>query len=277
MHSIEFKEGEKFALALPYDDPDLYLKAVLESNLKSKHFSLTGFPVRPACQKKYSEGEVRSLKEKHGMDAVRKTITLIMGAVGGDVLYRYVKEFAQVALPSPVQINVCIGRNKEIGKKILELFLSQGGKIVRESEGCTSLLSAKGLLLHIRAYTKEVTEIMAASDLIITKTGSCSVNEAIYLGKKLLLDNTKYSSARHIWWEGFNVSFVQKHNLGDALFDFKELESKVAALLESDTPHPTASGMFRTPNFQENVANLVQNMIASHLAETKAPRSEISS
>ncbi len=277
MNEIDFKEDEKFKLAIPYDDPDLYLKIVLESNLKSKHFSVTGFPIRPACQKKYSPEEVRSLKEKHGMDAVRKTITLMMGAVGGDVLFRYVKEFTKITLPFPVQINVCIGRNKRIGKKILKLLLSQNSEIVRESEGCQSLLTAKGVLLHIRSYTKEVTEIMAASDLVITKTGSCSVNEVIYLGRKLLLDNTKYSSARHIWWERFNVAFVKKHNLGDALFDFKELGSKVTTLLDSDAPHPTATGSFRVPNFQENIASLAHNMINGYLAETKAPRSAISS
>jgi UDP-N-acetylglucosamine:LPS N-acetylglucosamine transferase len=267
MEDIDHDANTKFVFALPYDDPDLYLKAVLESNLKSKHLEVTGFPVRRACQKRYTPEEIHLLKKKHGMaEGDWHTITLIVGAVGGDVIIKYAKEI--VALKSrelsfPIEINVCVGRNQKVGRKIIHWCLQKGGKLIKKEQNFTSLLTKENVLLHIRGFTRDVIEVMACSELIITKTGSCSVNEAIYLGKKLLLDNTKYSSARHIWWEGFNVSFVKKHGLGDAFNDLEELKIKTLDLLIKNNTASSSQREFTLPNFEENIINLVSKMIFS--------------
>ena len=142
------------------------------------------------------------------------------------------------------------------------MAFAAGRNAVYSMKRFTTILSKeKKIFVHVREFTKEVVEVMACSDLIITKTGSCSVNEAIYLGKKLLLDNTENSSARHIWWESFNVSFVKKHNLGDAFNDLQELQTKARALLNQTTQSPAARGDFRLPSFEENLLSLVQDML----------------
>jgi processive 1,2-diacylglycerol beta-glucosyltransferase len=265
MDEVQIDEKAQLTLAMPYDDPDLQLKAIRESNLKQKHLFVTGFPVRPACLKKYQPEELKEIRKKHGMKEGMRTITLIMGAVGGDVLLKYTQELSKLKLLSAVeqtlQLNVCVGRNKEIAGEIRDWILAHGGKLISESQGYTTVESQEGVTIHIRGFTNEVIEIMACSEVIITKTGSCSVNEAIYLGKKLLVDNTELSSARHVWWESFNVSFVKKHNLGDAFSDIGELSTKTVTLLYQPTQSPSARGDFRLPSFEENVLTLVEKVL----------------
>lgn len=262
---VQIKEDAKLVVALPYDDPDLHLKAVREGQLKAKNLHVTGFPVRPACQKKYHSDDIAHLKNKHGIRELLPTLTLIMGAEGGDAILSYADELAKITLDSSennsFQINICVGRNRRIAQQIREKVLQEGGILIFDCSLYATLLTHKGVYLHIRQFTKEIVEIMACSDLIITKTGSCSVNEAIYLGKRLLLDNTENSSARHIWWESFNVSFVKKHNLGDAFCQLSELRPKALALLNISTQPPSARGDFRLPSFEQNISLLVESMI----------------
>ena len=102
---------------------------------------------------------------------------------------------------------------------------------------------------------------MVGSDLIITKTGSCSVNEGIYLGKKLLLDNTDTSSARYLFWETFNLYFVRKHGLGDVFYHPSEMTTLVRVLLHEDLGHPVVSGTFEVPDFRKNIKQIVTKML----------------
>ncbi|MBI2742577.1 MAG: hypothetical protein HYX48_01505 [Chlamydiales bacterium] len=265
MDDVEVKENAKLAVALPYDDPDLQLKAVREGRLKTKHLHVTGFPVRPACQKKYTEEELSALRIKHGLKEGMPTLTIIMGAEGGDTILHYAQQLSNLPLTTSTgqsyQLNVCVGRNRNIANKIKEWILQNGGEVAYQCDAYTTMLTRDKVYIHLRTFTKEVVEIMACSDLIITKTGSCSVNEAIYLGKRLLLDNTENSSARHIWWESFNVAFVKKHNLGDAFCDLSELSTKAVSLLNQTTQSPSARGDFRLPSFKQNVLDLVKSMI----------------
>ena len=109
---------------------------------------------------------------------------------------------------------------------------------------------------------RPVSEIMACSNLVITKTGSCSVNEAIYLGRKLLLDNTDTSSARYLFWESFNVPFVRKHGLGDAFHDINELNGMIQMHLREDVGHPVLSGAFPVPNLEENILKVITGLFS---------------
>ena len=138
--------------------------------------------------------------------------------------------------------------------KIASYLSEKGAKLL----GQRSFLLPTGLVFHLHGYTKNLVEMMAASDIIITKTGSCTVNEAIYLGKKLLLDNTSRSTARHLWWERFNIPFVQKHCLGYPFTESHQLLTLIPSLLKyPDKPkHP-----LELPNFREKLTDIVQQLM----------------
>lgn len=264
LSTVVLEKGARFVFALPYEDRHLRIKAVQSNVLKAEQLCVTGFPVRPAFQKKYTSLEIAHFKDKHGMYQNPLTITIMGGATGGNVLFSYAKELATLQSDGQLfQVNICVGKNHRIGKKIVDWALKKGGSQVAESATHVTIKSAEGIFLHIRGFTPEIVEIMASSELIITKTGSCSVNEAIYLGKKVLLDNTRSSSARYLDWEGYNVPFVQKHRLGDAFSHVSELKPMVLRTVLDKAPSPSATGEFELPNFKENVLNLVARLFST--------------
>lgn len=263
MSFLDPKKGGKFAFAIPYDDPDLKKKGLKNASIPLDDLVVTGFPVRVECQKKYSPDQVRLLKIKHGMLFDYTTLTLVLGAAGNRMLFTYAQELAKLSnsdFTRPVEVNVCVGRNEQVRLLILDWMLQEGAKVLHEAASYSSVCTSQGIVFHLRKFTKDIVELMACSDLVITKTGSCSVNEAIYLGKKLLLDNTENSSARYLFWETFNVPFVRKHGLGDAFYHLHELNCLIRVLLKEDLGHPVLSGHFPVPDFKQNVKTVVQSL-----------------
>jgi UDP-N-acetylglucosamine:LPS N-acetylglucosamine transferase len=246
-----------FKVALSYDDPEIRKKTFHKIALRDDQLTITGFPVRPACLKKYTAEELESIRAKFNLFESHQIVTLIMGAVGGNLIFDHVKilsKFDPRQHQLHLQMNICIGHNQKIGNKIRNFLLDQGAKFL----GRHTFLLSTGLVMHIRGYTKDLIELMAASDLIITKTGSCTVNEAIYLGKKLLLDNTSRSSARYLWWENFNIPFVQRHNLGYSFSDNSQLLMLIPSFLKYPDRH---SQNLELPNFEENILKVTRQMI----------------
>jgi len=249
---------QNFKLALAYDDPSIRDITLQNTSLPTESISIAGFPVRPACQKKYTPSELSFLKAKHGLLETHQTGTLIMGALGGNLILHHTKTLAALdprLHDLRLQFNICTGHNREIASKIASHLESLGGYPISPS----SYRLPSGLIFHIRGFTKEVVEIMAASDFIITKTGSCTVNEAIYLQKPVLLDNTPRSTARHLKWEQFNIPFVQRHRLGSAFTDSRQLHMLIPSLLKF--PKNEKEKPLELPPFGQNVKRMISEMV----------------
>lgn len=271
MTAKQFKPEDKIAFALPYDDVDLRKKGLRNAAIPQDKIVISGFPIRGDCQKNYTPEAIQLLKLKHGLSEKRLSVTLILGTSGNQKLLEYTQELAKLSLEHfsrPLELNICVGKNEKVRKVILGWLLKEGGGVLRETSHFTSIEMSNGLLFHVRKFTKDLIEIMAASDLIITKTGSCSVNEGIYLGRKLLLDNTDSSSARYLFWETFNLYFVRKHGLGDVFYDLHEMTTLVRVLLQEDLGHPVASGAFLIPNFKERIQEIVSDLLISESLQT---------
>jgi UDP-N-acetylglucosamine:LPS N-acetylglucosamine transferase len=161
---------------------------------------------------------------------------------------------------SSLQINVCVGRNEKNKIALIDWALSQGGFILHEDENLVKLQTKNGAILLLRGYTLEIISLLACADLVISKTGSCTVNEAIYLGKKLLLDNSEHSTARFLPWEEFNIWFVKRHNLGASFDKSEDLLSLVPFVLSEERALPYNLTL---PDFQANIRALVQDLTSS--------------
>ncbi|MCX6988032.1 MAG: glycosyltransferase [Chlamydiae bacterium] len=264
LSELDFSKGGHLAFALPYDDQDLIKKAFRHFSLPKDKVHITGFPVRKECLRRYTKEQTQLMQFKHGLRLDSVILTLLLGAAGSELLHTYAMELFRIdpsCYRSPLEVNVCVGRYEKMKIKIQETMISMGGKILRENRYYTTVKSPQGVLFHLRGYMKEMVEIMVCSSLMITKTGSCTVNEAIYLGKRLLLDNTESSSARYLQWENFNVPFVRKHGLGDAFTELKELNPMIHFLLQEDLGHPVLSGAFTLPAFDTKLLELVSQML----------------
>ena len=78
-------------LGLAYDDPDIRETTFQKSTLREDQLLVTGFPIRPACLKKYTPQELDAIRSNFGMLDSHQTLTLVMGAVGGNLIFEHVK------------------------------------------------------------------------------------------------------------------------------------------------------------------------------------------
>lgn len=260
----EHASFSNFKIALAYDDPALKSVTLQRTAVPSESIAITGFPVRPACQKKYTAAELARLRTEQNLLEGYSTGTLIMGALGGNLILQHTKTLATFdprIHDLKLQFNICTGKNREIATKIASHLERIGGYPLSES----SYRLPTGVVFHIRGFTKEILEIMATSDFIITKTGSCTVNEAIYLGKPVLLDNTPKSTARHLRWEQFNIPFVERHHLGSAFTDSRQLLMLIPSLLKF--VHDPKEHPLEIPSFSQNVRKLVGEMLLAERFE----------
>jgi len=249
--------GLNFMLSLPYDDQQV-LETTLQKRVVAAHqIQIGGFPVRPASCHTYTLQQQKQLRANFHLLDGHKTVTLIMGALGGNLIVDHVRALLRMnpALHGlAVEINICTGDNQKVGKKVEKLLHKQGAKEAREG----SFVLPSGLVLHLRGYLPNLIELMAVSDLLITKPGSCTVNEAIYLGKKVIVDNTKHSTARCLPWEAFNISFVEKNGLGSSFTDCRQLPMLVLSLLKFT---PTATDAPIRPCLGSALPQIVRSII----------------
>ncbi len=250
-----------FKLALAYNRQEIIFQVFKNSALEPQDLLFSGFPVRPACQISYSHAEIEDLKKQSGLESNRPTITLVMGAAGGNAIVEHALEISRLAPidGKRVQVNVCTGYNKRSKKRLIRKLLKEGGKILQEDSNFVKIESKDGVLLMVRGFAKEMITLLASSDLVISKTGSCTINEAIYLGKKLLVDHSPHSTARALFWEEFNVWFVKRHRLGAPFTKTQELRSLIPFMLKekgSDSPS------FPLPDFRTNIKKVVSDLVS---------------
>lgn len=255
----------KFKLAIAYNRPELLINVFKHSKLEPDDLVFPGFPVRPACQLTCTQEQIEKQKEKFQMDKTQPAVTLIMGAAGSNGIVEHAKALCSInPRPDnwPIQVNVCVGRNNKAKTKLVEWLHRQGGKIFYNQAHLAKIQAKNGITFLIRGFTEDIIPLLACSDLVISKTGSCTVNEAIYLGKKLLLDHSKRSTSRFLSWEEFNIWFVKRHRLGAAFEKSEDLCSLVPFILQDTKSSPLN---FFLPDFQTNIKTVVQEFFAPSL------------
>jgi processive 1,2-diacylglycerol beta-glucosyltransferase len=227
----------QFKLGLAYEPQ---ISQALNWGLCASKIVKLGFPVKSACVKTYSSKEVNQLKKLLFISKKSKVITLTVGATGTSLFYKLTKVLLKFEL-SNLEFNCCAGKDLKSYNKVKDLL---DAIAVRENDLGERLIYqlASGSRLHLWQFTSSLPEIMVVSDIIISKTGSLSVSEALHLNKYLLLDHTINSSSRFMYWERANVPFVKSINQGEAFYSQKDLIQKLENYL--NTPKECSKEVF---------------------------------
>ncbi|HWI49790.1 MAG TPA: glycosyltransferase [Rummeliibacillus sp.] len=136
----------------------------------------TGIPIR----KSFDEHQSReALSLKYGLDPQKFTL-LVMG--GGDgFIGKGIEDF--LAMSNNMQIIIVCGRNDKLKKQLTAKFESKSDEII------------------VMGFCEKMQEVMAISDLMISKPGGVTVSEAMFMELPLLIykplpgqeeDNTQY-------------------------------------------------------------------------------------
>jgi processive 1,2-diacylglycerol beta-glucosyltransferase len=149
------------------DEARAYLEAL---GIPPRKITVTGIPIDPVFAKRKDKQEMRA---KHGLAPDRTTILLSAGGFGVGSVDALIASL--LPLQHRAQVVAICGRNEELKKRLQKLA-------ARAKPDATVLLKPFG-------YTKDMDELMTASDLVLGKPGGLTTSEALAKGLVFVIVN----------------------------------------------------------------------------------------
>ncbi len=156
---------EHYFVAL--DETRVHLEKV---GIRPETISVTGIPIDPVFAEEKDKSEMRA---KHGLENNKLTIIVSAGGFGVGNIELLLEALSELKTPSQI-IAIC-GRNEKLKAKIDKLALKK-------------LNNNRVRFLPI-GYTKQMDELMSASDLIVGKPGGLTTSEALAKGLIFVIVN----------------------------------------------------------------------------------------
>ncbi len=228
---------KKFKYTIPFDDKAIREK-IKPAKFGKEQIVITGFPLRPEF---FATKKKQKLKKEFDVSEGKPVVMVVMGGAGSQASYRYVRMLARLKMP--MHIIVCLGRNERLKRNIGKISLP------------------KGVTITLMGYTDRIADIMAVSDVLITKPGPNSVCEALQSNVPMILDQTSGT----IFWEHLNIDFMVNRQFAECLQDCTVLESILPKYLVDNT---FVNGVkkkmnnFKGERFDKVIVPLVDQMIA---------------
>ena len=227
----------KFHLGLSFDDPEIKEPAI-KANILKEQMSVIGFPLRKDF---FTHKNKAIIKKKYKIPHNKPVVMIVLGAAGSTSIYRYVKQLSTVSIP--LHLVVVLGRSEYLRSRILEIPLSPS------------------ITITIFGTTPHIADLMAISDLCITKSGSVSFCEALYSDVPILIDAT----GTILKWEKFNHHFTEKHGLGYLIKRYSKATLEITQLLNN--PHvlnhtKKKIAHIAKPQFSQTIKPLVKQMLS---------------
>jgi len=203
---VKSQSYKKFILSLPFDD-ELLLNKIKSFNIPKNNIDFIGYPLRSAF---FQEKNKSLLKKEFKIPEDKKVVMILMGAEGSPAIWRYVFNISKNKFP--MHLIICIGRNEYLRKRL------------------SRILFPKHITNSIFGFTDRIADLMAISDLFITKPGSHSVCEAIQMGIPILIDQT----STILQWEKLNGEFIKKYKLGDVIRSYRKTNKLINKFLNDE-------------------------------------------
>jgi hypothetical protein len=162
-------------------------------------------------------GDRRAARIEIGLDPDLPTALIMFGGYGSKSAERIVDRLARSGLA--VQTIVICGHNEKLREAL------QG------RPGC-----------HAVGFTDRVPDYMRMADFFVGKPGPGSISEALQMGLPVIIERNRMTMPQ----ERPNTEWVEEHQLGIVIRDFKQIAEAVQTLL----------GEGRLERFRENAARL---------------------
>jgi hypothetical protein len=177
-----------FLVALPFDDPAI--RAVIAPAIPDRFVQVLGFPVRADFQEPKNRARLRAAL---GLPDSAPVVMILMGAAGSTRMVGWAEAAAAAGIP--LHLLLCAGRNDRLRRQLEKIRLPD--LVTRTVIG----------------YTDRISDLMAASDLLLTKPGPGTIAEAVTLGLPMLLD----ASGSILAWERLGIDLVRRRGFGEAV------------------------------------------------------------
>lgn len=216
LHGMNGLRRDNLFFAIPCDREEIKAK-ITSAGLPQENIRVTGYPVRPAFLSASDPGKI---KKSLGISRDRPVIFLLMGAGGAKRAVSFAQMINRINLP--VDLLIGIGRNKKLQDRF------------------AGLPSVPHVQRRVIGHTERIDELMAAADLLVTKSGPGTIFEAIHSDLPMVVDAT----TSVIRWEKMNISFVEEHELGVVLRRVEDLPEVICRHMSDDTYRAGIRGNF---------------------------------
>lgn len=226
---------DDFVATVGYDLPGT--RKMLESKgLQPYQIKTIGFPMR---ERFFADKSQAGLRKKWNIPEDKFTIFLLMGGAGSRGSFLFTRELLKMNLP--IHVLVCVGRNEAVKKQIEDL------RLPNQEVTFTTI-----------GFTEDINELMAVSDLAITKKGPGTINEAVKMKLPMILDNI----APALIWERPNLKFVKKNGFGVTIQRLEKLESLVTPFVidkEYYQGFKKRLSEFKFPDYRQPMRHLIDS------------------
>ncbi len=195
------------------------------------NIEVLGFPIEPKFFK--ISASKKELRRSMGIASDRFTLLFMGGGEGGGNIYEYIVALSKGNLD--IQLIVVAGRNKSLKKRLEENS------------------SKFNFPMKVYGFTDKISDIMGASDLIITKAGPGTITEAV--SKNLPIILTSFLPGQ----EKGNVDYVVTMQLGYMVKDHRDIVKAVQNIMQPENykRHVSALKKENNPESVYNIAKLI--------------------
>jgi UDP-N-acetylglucosamine:LPS N-acetylglucosamine transferase len=215
-------------------------EVLLKKHVAENAIATIGLPLRPEF---VQEKDLKGIREEFQVPEGKKVVLIMMGGSGGNLCYSYADRIGRMDLR--VHLIVITGKNTKLKRDLARLRLKEGNSIT------------------ILGQTEQVSDLMAISDLIVTKPGPGTINEAIAMKLPMLIDNTNIS----LFWERANVDLVLHYGVGQKIRKFNQLQELLEMYLgNGDVQEGIRQAFIAAPpnRFNEKIVGIIDQMIHPH-------------
>ena len=179
----------------------------------------------------YEEKNKLDLKLKYNIDQNDFVIMIMMGSLGANNIIQCVKA---LKLPANVHLLIMTGYNSELKNCLNDLpqFSGTSKEDQKQQFSKASKEDQKQQFSHSKTslieYTEKISDLMAITDLLITKPGGLTIFEGIHFKIPFIFDRTNGL----LFWEEVNGDYVVKSGGGIFLESYEDLNCIVNKFID---------------------------------------------
>ncbi len=166
----------------------------------------SGMVLNPSFYRRGGAKAGEAVRREMGLGVEDFTVTLLFGGKGSPEMVPLARGLLE-ADPVWTVIAIC-GDNPSLEKRLAPLEARHPGRLRR------------------LGFTDRVAELMAASDVLVTKPGPGSLAEAFHQQVPVVVTRNRHTIPQ----ERFNTDYVARHGLGRVVRHWREIPEAVAAL-----------------------------------------------
>lgn len=210
--------------------------SLLEKGIPEEAIETIGLPLRPGFLNVKPKEELREL---YNIPDGKPVVLIMMGGTGARSISAYTKTLLESDLN--IHLVVCTGKKTGLADQLKKIEPKNGNSV------------------DILPFVEDIGSLFALADLLITKPGPGTINEAFSMKLPILIDGTGVP----IFWEVANRDLVLQYKVGECIWSLDETVNLTKKyLFDEQTQEKVSRAYEEVPvnTFRERIKPLIEEM-----------------